>query len=262
MEKADLTKAMRWQIADWLAEERLPEINNNCEKVVFRETIYTKYIKRGIDFVVALFALLITLPINFFIGVVTFFDVGRPIFYSSVRTGKDGKPFTLIKFRNMRNTTDEKGELLPANERVTKWGRFVRKTSMDELLNFWSILKGEMSLIGPRPLPPEYLHRYSERHRTRLYLRPGLECPPHQKLNHVWDWQEQFENDVWYVENIGFFTDCKMMVRLVQFALDRKSAVARANVKRGIFMGYSLEGKAINMEGVTQEYIDRIEKII
>ena len=164
----------------------------------------------------------------------------------------------LIKFRNMRNTTDEKGELLPPAQRVTKFGKFVRKTSLDELLNFWSILKGDMSLIGPRPLVPEYTHRYNKRHKQRLAVRPGLECPPRELNNRVWTWQEQFENDVWYVENVSFLTDCKMIVNLIRFALDRKSANARAMAERGTFMGYDLDGIAINLDGVPQEYIDNV----
>lgn len=259
MDRCDLTKAQRWEIADRLAEDHLPEINAHCIPASVRDTFYARYIKRLIDIVVSFVALVVALPINLVIGIVTFFDVGRPLFFKQIRTGKNGKPFEIIKFRNMRNTYDERGELLPPAQRVTKWGRVVRKTSLDELLNFWSILKGDMSLIGPRPLPPEYAHRYHARHKARLAVRPGLECPPHERLDHVWTWQEQFDNDVWYVENVSFRTDCMMCVRLVQFALDHKSASARANVnKRGTFMGYDEAGHAINMDGVPQQYIDRI----
>ncbi|MCD8354641.1 MAG: sugar transferase [Clostridiales bacterium] len=256
-DRAELTKAMRWQIADWLAEERLPEINAKLEKVHPRQGIYSKYIKRLIDIIVSLLAVIVTLPINFVIGIVTFFDVGRPLFFLQERTGRNGKPFKIVKFRNMTNEVDEKGELLPPGQRVTKWGRFVRKTSLDELLNFWSVLKGDMSLIGPRPLPPEYLGRYNARHKARLSVRPGLECPPHEAIDHVWTWQEKLDNDVWYIEHVSFLTDCKMMVRLVQFALNRKNASARANVKIGTFMGYDTCGRVINLDGVEQKYIDR-----
>lgn len=257
MDRAKLTKAMRWKIADWLAEDRLSAVNAVSEKVKPRDTFYVRYIKRIIDVAVSLLALIVTFIINIGIAAVTYFDVGSPILFSQARTGKDGTVFNLVKFRNMRNAVDENGELLPAAQRVTKWGEFVRKTSLDELLNFWSILKGDMSLIGPRPLPPEYLNRYSDRHKARLAVRPGLECPPHERLNHVWTWQEQFENDVWYVEHVSFMTDCMMMIRLVQFAFDRKSAAARAGVKRGTFMGYDENAVAINLDQVPQEYIDR-----
>lgn len=257
LDRNKLTKAMRWQIAEWLAEERLPIINGKLEDVHVNKNIYSCYIKRLLDIFISLIALLITLPVNLLIGIVTFFDVGRPIFFTQERVGKNGKIFKIVKFRNMHNTTDERGELLPAAQRLTKWGRFVRKTSLDELLNFWSILKGDMSLIGPRPLPPEYLVRYNKRHKMRLAVRPGLECPPHEKINHVWRWQEQFDNDIWYVENISFLTDCKMCIRLIQFVFDSQNAHARADVKKGVFSGYDLNGETIDLGDVPDEYIER-----
>ncbi len=256
-DRNQLTKAMRWQIADWLAEDRLPEVNAKVEPAYFKETFYSKYIKRLIDILVSAAVLIVTLPINLIIAVVTFFDVGRPIFFKQKRIGKDGKEFTIIKFRNMTFATDEQGELLPPGQRITKWGRFVRATSLDELLNFWSILKGDMSLIGPRPLPPEYLGRYNSRHIMRLAVKPGLECPPHIRIKHVRTWTEQFEDDVWYVEHISFKTDCFMIMRLVQYALDRRNSTARGGAKRGIFMGYDFNGNAIKLEDVPQEYIER-----
>ena len=258
MDRSELTKAMRWKLAGYLAEDRLHDINQNLEPVKVKDTVYTRYIKRLIDIVISLIICIITLPINLVIGIITFFDVGRPIFFKQDRVGRNGKIFHIIKFRNMRNTRDERGELLPPAQRVTKFGKFVRKTSLDELLNFWSILKGDMSLIGPRPLVPEYYHRYNDRHINRLAVRPGLECPPRELSDHVWTWHEQFENDVWYVENVSFRTDCKMVYNLLRFTLDRKSANARAVADRGTFMGYDLNGMAINLDDVPQEYIDRV----
>lgn len=258
MDKSELSKAMRWKVADYLAEERLSDINRTLDPVKVRNSIYTRYIKRLFDIIISLVACIVTLPINLVIGIITFFDLGTPIFFRQERIGKDGKVFYIIKFRNMRNTKDEKGELLPPAQRVTKIGKFIRKMSLDELLNFWSILKGDMSLIGPRPLVPEYCSRYNARHIKRLAVRPGLECPPRSLSNHVRTWHEQFENDVWYVENVSFLTDCRMIYNLVRFALDRKSTNARAIASRGTFMGYDLDGRAINLDDVPQEYIDRV----
>ncbi|MBQ4534381.1 MAG: sugar transferase [Ruminococcus sp.] len=258
MNKSDLTKAQRWELADYLAQTRLEEINKHCKDVKPASNIYSKYIKRFIDIIVSALLLIITSPINLIIFIVTAFTLGNPIFFRQERIGKDGKPFTIIKFRNMTNKTDEKGELLPPAQRVTKFGKIVRKTSLDELLNFWSIFKGDMSLIGPRPLVPEYTHRYNSRHRQRLAVRPGLECPPRGKIDHVWTWQEQLENDIWYVENVSFLTDCKMVFNLVRFALDRKSANARAGAKRGTFFGYDMNGKAINLDEVPQEIVNEM----
>lgn len=256
MQKSELTKAMRWELADHLAEERLGEINKNYREVKPADNFYSKYMKRFFDIIFSSLILVLTSPLNLIILIVTALTLGNPVFFRQERTGRDSKPFTIIKFRNMTNKTDEKGELLPPAERVTKFGKFVRKTSLDELLNFWSILKGDMSLIGPRPLVPEYTHRYSDYHRHRLDVKPGLECPPRGKIEHVWTWQEQFDNDVWYVENVSFMTDCKMIFNLIKFALDKKSANARASAKRGTFIGYSEDGKAINLDDIPQEYID------
>lgn len=259
MLKSDLTKAQRWELADYLADTRLKDINKNCRKVIPAENFYSKYVKRLIDIVVSLIMLILSLPFNIIIFFATLISLGFPIFFRQQRIGKDGKPFTIIKFRNMTNETDENGELLPPSKRVTKLGNFVRRTSLDELLNFWSIFKGDMSLIGPRPLVPEYTHRYNDFHKSRLLVRPGLECPPRKKLDHVWTWQEQLDNDIWYVENVSFITDCKMVFYLARFALDRKSANARAKAnKRGTFFGYNEDGEAINLDEVPQEIVDRM----
>lgn len=260
MDREDLTKAMRWYVADRLAEDRLPIVNQKAAQVHPKVSFYSKYVKRFLDILISGFMLLVTLPINLLLLAGTFLDVGRPIFFTQERLGKGGKLFRIVKFRNMRDTRDEKGELLPPKQRVTKFGRFVRKTSLDELLNFWSILKGDMSVIGPRPLVPEYRTRFNSRHEKRLCVSPGLECPPRKALDHVWTWQEQLENDIWYVENVSFKTDVFLCFQLVRFAFDRKSANARTAAGRGTFMGYDLDGNAINLDGVPQEYIDECER--
>lgn len=256
VDRENLTKSQRWAIADRLAEDRLPAIDASLDDVIPSKSLYARYIKRALDVLISGVALVVCLPVNVVLGVVTYFDVGRPIMFKQQRIGKDGRPFTLVKFRNMRNTTDENGELLPPAERVTNFGKFMRRTSLDELLNFWSIFKGDMSILGPRPLVPEYTHRYNKRHRMRLAVRPGLECPPRRLDGHVWTWQEQLDNDVWYVEHLSFGTDCLMFVNLVKFALDRKSAIARTTAQRGTFMGYTQDGEAITLAEVPQEYID------
>ena len=195
-DREKLTKKMRWYVADRLAEDRLSEINSHLEDVHPRKTFYTEHGKRIIDIIVSLVALIVTAPINVFIAIGTLIDVGRPLLFHQERLGKDGRIFHISKFRNMKNIRDARGELLPASQRVTKFGKMMRKTSLDELLNFWSILKGDMSVIGPRPLVPEYYGRYNKRHKMRMAVRPGLECPPRENFGHVWTWQEQFDNDI------------------------------------------------------------------
>lgn len=133
----------------------------------------------------------------------------------------------------MTNETDENGKLLPPRMRVTKFGKVVRACSLDELLQFWNILIGEMSVIGPRPLPFIYMEHFSERQKKRHTIKPGLECPTPKKLDHVRTWDEQFENDVWYTENVSFILDVWLMFRLVQLTFDRKSANVRSNVTKG-----------------------------
>ena len=256
MDRAELTKADRWGLASWLAEKRLAMVNEKSDPVVPSKTVYARFWKRGIDVVISAAALIITLPINCVAAIMTLKDVGRPILFEQKRVGKDGKEFTLVKFRNMTNERDERGELLPPSQRVTKFGKFMRKTSLDELLNFWSVFRGDMSLIGPRPLVPEYTSRYSDRHKMRLSVRPGLECPPRELSNHAWTWQEQFENDVWYVEHLSFSTDCKMFLNLVKFAFDRKNSSVRASANRGPFTGYDEKGNAISLNQLDQNCID------
>lgn len=257
IDRQALPQAMRWKIADWLAEDNLSLINKNKPRLMIKETFYIQYGKRFLDILISLFAVIVTLPINFIIGIITFFDVGVPIFFFQERVGKDGKIFKIVKFRNMRNTIDKNGELLPASQRVTKWGKFVRKTSFDELLNFVSVLKGDMSIIGPRPLVPQYMSRYSDRHLSRYNVKPGLECPPRDLSTSLRTWHDQFENDVWYVENVSLKTDIVMVVNLVRFALNRNNTELRGAAKRGDFMGYNPDGRAINLEEVPEAYIER-----
>lgn len=253
-----LSRRDRWALADRLSAENLDEVNSNCEAVKFRETFYINHMKRWMDIIISSIALVVTLPINIIVVVATFFDVGRPLIYSQERIGKDEKPFNLIKFRNMTCETDKDGELLPAHMRVTKWGGFVRKTSIDELLNFWSILKGNMSVIGPRPLPEIYRNRLNKRHKGRFFLRPGLECPPKNISSGVRSWNDQFENDIWYVENVSFSTDVMMIARLLRMIVNKKYANVRSHVERGDFLGYSKEGVAISQYDLPHDYIERV----
>lgn len=191
------------------------------------ETFYVKYVKRSLDIIISLIAVIITFPINLIIGIFTIFDVGFPIFFIHERPGLREKPFKMIKFRNMTNEKDSKGNLLPANERVTKFGKFVRTTSLDELLQFWLILQGKMSIIGPRPLLMSYLPRYNIRQHMRHAVKPGLECPLKNYSSKGPTWEERLENDIWYVENISFKTDLIMIVRLIKLVFNSKRSKIR-----------------------------------
>lgn len=255
----DLSTRQIEQIGRRLAADRRKAVDSIQDDVCPATGLYARYGKRCLDIGLSAVALVVTFPVNLVIAVVTLVDLGRPLFFRQVRVGKDAERFTIVKFRNMTEERNEKGDLLPPEQRVTKWGKFVRRASLDELLNFWSIFKGDMSIIGPRPLPEVYLQRFSKRHMHRLDVRPGLECPPRHLGGSVWTWDEQLENDIWYVEHLSFKTDVIMAVNLVRFALDRKSAAARAVAKRGSFMGYDLNGKAINDADIPAEYIEWVK---
>ena len=208
------------------------------------------------DIIFAILALMISFPINIFIAVVTFLDVGFPIIFKQKRVGKDEKVFFIYKFRNMTNETDANGILLPPSERVTKWGSFVRKTSLDELLNFFSILKGDMSLVGPRPLLDTYVTRFNKRHRQRYCVRPGLECPSIYRLDHVMTWQERLDNDVWYVQNCSLKIDIILLVRIVQLAFNKKATSIRSKASTAGFLGYDKDGSIITTQNVPEKYCD------
>lgn len=243
------------QTARKIREENLTYVNANSIPARPRESFYAKYGKRILDILLSATALIVLFPLNLVLGICTYFDVGRPIFFRQTRIGKNEKPFTLVKFRNMNNDRDANGDLLLAEQRVTRFGKLMRRTSLDELLNFWSIFKGDMSIIGPRPLPGGYLDRYSNRHKARLAVRPGLECPMFYTLDHVPSWGDRFENDIYYVEHISLALDIKMLWLLVKMVFDRKSRSVRAEGTSGSFMGYEKNGDVINSLMVPTQYV-------
>lgn len=237
-------------VAQILRDKYLQRKNETSAPVKVKDTIYTRYGKRVLDIMIALPAFIILLPFNFVFGICTFLDVGIPIFFKQTRVGKDGKHFVLIKFRNMNNKKDKNGKLLPPSQRVTRFGKFMRKFSLDELLNFWSVLKGDMSIIGPRPQPVFIYERMCNRHKMRTTVRPGLECPRviHVPGEEICKFQRTFENDVWYVENVSFLQDIKMVILLVKmtFSMGKRGNQAEG---KGIsyFVGYNKDGIAIGM---------------
>lgn len=196
---------------------------------IVRQTIYTKYIKRLFDIVLSCIAIIILSPIFLVIAVLELGFHGRPILYTQERTGVHGEIFKVYKFRSMTNDTDENGELLPANQRVTPFGRCIRRLSLDELPQLFCILIGKMSIIGPRPLLPRYLSYYTKRHMMRHEVKPGLACVPLKRMK-TWTWREQFENDIWYIENCSFLVDLKEIFAVLREAAE--GAEYRVNAKR------------------------------
>lgn len=248
-------------LAAFLKDRNLAKVNANDKEVHIADGFYVRHVKRWLDLLIAIPAFLVFLPFNIVFGICTFFDVGRPIFYKQTRIGKDEKPFILVKFRNMNNNTDADGKLLPAKERVTKFGSFMRKYSLDELLNFWSVIKGDMSIIGPRPLPAFFSDRMSERHKKRYSIRPGLECPyvmPEDTEISAYHWK--FENDIWYIENVSFMTDIKMLVMLFKLTFNMKNRGGHAG-GLSYFVGYDDSGYATSLKKVEKLHPDIIRDI-
>lgn len=253
---SDLSLSQKSEISEYIKRDNLEKVNAALAPVNVRKTFYTKYGKRLLDIVLSLFFIIVTLPINLILAIITYFDVGSPIIFKQQRTGKDEKRFTIYKFRNMTNETDANGELLPPSQRVTKWGRFVRKTSLDELLNFISILNGSMSIIGPRPLVDYYADRLNDRHKKMYAVKPGLECPTLHKQDHMLSWQERFDNYVWYVENCSFIVDLKLFFRMFALVFDGKETSKRSKAGHGGFMGYDKEGNVIYARSVPEVYVN------
>lgn len=170
-------------------------------------------VKRGVDLISSLLALVILSPVIFVVCVAIFATMGRPIFFRQVRPGLNGKPFKLLKFRTMTAETDQAGKLLPDGERLTKLGRFLRRTSLDEVPELIDVLLGDMSLVGPRPLLMEYLPYYSLEQARRHTVPPGITGWAQINGRNALTWEEKFELDLWYVENRSLWLDFKILLR-------------------------------------------------
>lgn len=223
------------------------EINN--EQAIIRtdiptpkNTLYTRYIKRALDVILSGAAILVLLPVLVVVSVLELYYHGRPIFYIDKRPGKNGKIFGMYKFRSMTNECDENGVLLHASKRITPFGRFLRRFSIDELPGLFNVFNGTMSIIGPRPLMVEYLPLYNERHAYRHHVRPGLACWDLSRGNQLtpasFTWNVQFESDIYYVENCSFWLDVRMVIKTIK-VLFTKSEM-RTNSNRIRFDGKNL----------------------
>ena len=175
-----------------------------------KRTFYTVVVKRLLDIILSGLAIVVLSPLLLVLSVLELIYHGRPILFAQERPGLHGKIFKVYKFRSMTNARDENGDLLPEDQRATKFGRMIRRLSLDELPELFCILTGKMSIIGPRPLLVRYLPYYTERHQHRHDVRPGFACVPLKPMK-TWSWNDQFENDIWYMENCSFIVDVKMV---------------------------------------------------
>ena len=185
--------------------------------------MYKSFFKRFIDFIIVLIALLVIWPILLIVTIwLHFANNGAGAFFTQDRPGKDGRIFKVIKFKTMTDERDAEGNLLPDSERLTKIGRFVRSTSIDELPQLINVLKGDMSLIGPRPLLPQYMPLYSKEQARRHEVRPGITGWAQCHGRNAITWTEKFKLDVWYVDNISFSTDLKVLFITIKKVLLRE----------------------------------------
>lgn len=185
--------------------------------------LYKNYLKRGIDIAISGIAILILIfPLAIITVWLHFANNGAGAFFSQERPGKNGKIFKVFKFKTMTDDRDANGNLLPDGERITRLGRFIRSTSIDELPQFWNVFKGDMSLIGPRPLLKKYLPLYSNEQARRHEVRPGItgwaQCHGRNALS----WKKKFELDVWYVDHLSFMTDCKIILATIKKVIKRE----------------------------------------
>ena len=185
--------------------------------------MYSKYIKRVLDFTLSLIALIVLSPILLITAILARIKLGSPIIFKQKRPGKNEKIFTLYKFRTMTNEKDKEGNLLPDSERLTKFGKFLRSTSIDELPELINILKGDMSIVGPRPLLVEYLELYNEEQKHRHDVRPGLTGLAQVNGRNNLEWEQKFIQDVYYVEHISFWQDVKIIFKTIKNVLKREN---------------------------------------
>lgn len=193
--------------------------------------------KRIFDIAASAAALIILSPVLLVVVLLVRTKLGSPIFFTQVRPGLHGKPFKMVKFRTMTDERDENGELLPDAVRLTKFGQFLRSTSLDELPELWNVLKGDMSLVGPRPLLMEYLPLYNAEQKRRHEVRPGITGWAQVNGRNTVDWPERFQLDVWYVDNRSLWLDIKVLFATVKKVLVRDGISAEGEATMSKFTG-------------------------
>ncbi len=198
--------------------------------------MYAVFFKRLLDFILSLCAIIILSPVLLVLAILVRIKLGSPVLFKQERPGRHEKIFTLCKFRTMTDERDENGELLPDHVRLTRFGKFLRSSSLDELPELFNILKGDMSIIGPRPLLVSYLPYYSEKEKKRHDVRPGLTGLAQVSGRNFIDWDRRLEKDVEYVEHLSFAMDCKVLWMTVQTVLGHSDEVAEdTNAVEGNF---------------------------
>lgn len=194
-------------------------------------------LKRLFDIIIASTALIILLPLYAFIAYKVKKNLGSPVLFRQVRPGLHGKPFEMIKFRTMKDAVDEQGNPLPDSERLTPFGQMLRSTSLDEMPELWNVIKGDMSIVGPRPLLMEYLPLYNEEQAKRHNVRPGMTGHAQVNGRNAISWEEKFKLDTWYVENQSTWLDFKIMFKTVHKVLAKDDISAEGEATMTKFTG-------------------------
>ena len=191
-------------------------------------------LRRAVEILITLLLLVVFAPTLLVMGTLVRMRLGKPVLFRQIRPGRDGVPFTMIKFRSMRDLRGEDGGLLPDAQRLDRFGKILRSSSLDELPELWNVLVGDMSLVGPRPLLPEYLSLYSSQQRRRQLVRPGITGWAQVYGRNSVTWTERFDMDVWYVDNATIFLDAKILALTLHRVLRRHgvNAVGEATMSR------------------------------
>lgn len=205
---------------EWHEEERMKKCTPH------KKGIYEKYVKRPLDFCCALAALIVLSPIMGITALLVRMKLGSPVLFKQERPGKNGRIFTLYKFRTMTDKKDQKGELLSDEERLTSFGKLLRSTSLDELPELINILKGDMAVIGPRPLLVRYLSRYNQEQMHRHDVRPGLSGYAQVHGRNTVSWEDKFAMDVWYANHITFLGDMKIIWDSIMVAFVKRDGIS------------------------------------
>ena len=194
-------------------------------------------IKRLLDIIIASIALILLSPLYFYVAYKVKKNLGSPVLFRQVRPGLHGKPFEMIKFRSMKDAVDAHGNPLPDSERLTPFGKMLRSSSLDEMPELWNVIKGDMSIVGPRPLLMEYLPLYNQEQAKRHLVRPGMTGHAQVNGRNAISWEEKFKLDTWYVENQSVWLDFKIMLKTVKKVLAKDDINAEGEATAAPFRG-------------------------
>lgn len=207
----------------------------------YKRTFYDRYIKRIIDFILSLIAIIILSPVIIVTSILVAIKLGRPVIFKQQRPGLDEKIFTMYKFRSMTDEWDENGELLPDEVRLTGFGKKLRATSLDELPELFNILKGDMAIVGPRPLLVSYLPLYNDFQKQRHFVKPGITGYAQINGRNAISWEEKFEFDVEYIKSINFFLDIKIILLTVKTVFLKEGINSESNATMEDFKGTTID---------------------